>query len=248
MIKVFFPRGGGGNWLSNLIWHLEKANFSLPSIGRIFDGQPRSSSIPFSHSFEVIDQSDGDQIVEYELSDRNVTFSCSYLFNHYINNADKVLYHIHGIGQMSIRQQIFELSNNAKYYLTNEIYKKYYCNRIDLDYALIFQNPEQFADVLLEFLDSTGIAYTKNKLYILDSIAHYRTTCQDPMGHFDNWHSMLWLGACHAITILDHLPIRIISPNADQATVAQILLPHAEHYKQRITPLMFKWNDEYTTR
>ena len=24
MIKVFFPRGGGGSWLRNLIWHLEK--------------------------------------------------------------------------------------------------------------------------------------------------------------------------------------------------------------------------------
>jgi len=244
MIKVFFPRGGGGNWLSNLIWHLEAANFSIPHVNVVFDGQPRCS-IPFSHSFEVPDSTAGNQIVQDKLSDRNVMFSCRYLFNHYLNNAVKVKYYIHGIHAMPIQQQLFELSNGFKYYLTNEIYKKYYCNVINLDYALIFQNPEQFADVLLEFLDSTGIAYTKNKLYVLNSMANYRNTCANPSDQVDNWHSMLWLGACHAITILDQLPIEVISPDADLTTIAHVLQPHAKHYRQRISPLMFKWSDEY---
>jgi hypothetical protein len=247
MIKVFYPRGGGGNWLSNLIWHLETANFSIPRVNVIFDGQPQCS-IPFSHSFEVPDPTVGNQIVPYELSDQNAIFSCRYLFNHYINNAVKVKYRIHGIHAMTIQQQLFELSNGFKYYMTNEIYKKYYCNVIDLDYALIFQDPKQFADVLLEFLDSTKIKYTANNNYVLASIDYYRTTCANPVKQVNDWNSMLWLGACHAITILDQLPIEVISPDADLETIAHVLQPHAEHYKQRITPLMFEWNDEYTTR
>ena len=247
MIKVFYPRGGGGNWLSNLIWHLETANFSIPRVNVVFDGQPQCS-IPFLHSFEVPDPAEGNQIVEHELSDHNVIFSCHYLFNHYINNATKVKYHIHGIHAMTIQQQLFELSNGFKYYLTNDIYKKYYCNVIDLDYALIFQNPEKFTTVLFEFLDAASINYTKNKDYVLASIDYYKSTCANPSDHNNNWASMLWLGACHAITILDQLPIEIISPAADLETIAHVLQPHAEHYQQRISPLMFEWNDEYTTR
>ena len=68
MIKVFFPRGGGGNWLSNLIWHLEAANFSIPRVNVVFDGQPQCS-IPFSHSFEVPDPTAGNQIVQDKWSD-----------------------------------------------------------------------------------------------------------------------------------------------------------------------------------
>ena len=235
MIKVIFPRGGGGNWLSNLIWHLETANFKLPTVNVIFDSQPQCS-IPFSHGLTAVrNQSD-------------ILFSCACLFNHYLNNAVKVKYHIHRINQLAYQSQLFELSNSVKHYLTDSEYYKFYCKNIDLNSALIFQNAEQFADVLLEFLDSAKIKYTTNKDYVLASIAYYQTTCANPSKHFDNWNSMLWLGACHAITILDQLPIEVISPAADLETIAYVLQPHAEHYKQRITPLMFEWNDEYTTQ
>ena len=244
MIKVLFPRGGGGNWLSNLIWHLEKADYTLPNVKTVFDNEPKSS-IPFSHKFEIPDPSCSNEILPLPLAKRNILFSCEQLFNHYINNAIKVKSQFHNIEQLNTQQKLFELSNGAKYYFNNAYYKEHYCCNIDLDYALIFQNPAQFADVLVKFLDSTNIKYTANKDYMLTSMAYYTTTCPTPSNHFDNWDSMLWLGACHAVTILDQLPIDVIPPDANTATVVQILQPHADHYRQRIRPLMFKWNDEY---
>ena len=240
MIKVFFPRGGGGNWLSNLIWHLENADYTLPNVTTVFDNESKSS-ILFSHKFEIPDPSQSDQIVEYSLAERNVLFSCQYLFNHYLNNAIKVKSHFHNLEQLNTQQKLFELSNGAKYYFGNAYYAEHYCRNIDLDYALIFQDPAQFADVLLEFLDSTNIKYTANKDYVLTSMAYYTTTCANPSNHFDNWDSMLWLGACHAVTVLDQLSIDIIPPDATTATVVQILQPHADHYRQRIAPMMFEW-------
>ena len=240
MSKVFYPRGGGGNWLSNLIWHLEKANYTLPNITTVFDNEPKSS-IPFSHKFEIPDSSQSNQIVEYPLAERNVLFSCQYLFNHYLNNAIKVKSQFHNLDHLTPQQKLFELSNGAKYYFGNAHYAEHYCRNIDLDYALIFQNSAQFADVLLDFLSSTNIKYTANKDYVLTSMAYYTTTCANPNMHFDNWDSMLWLGACHAITILDQLSIKIVPQTADISTIAQILQPHADHCRQRIAPMTFEW-------
>lgn len=227
MTRVFYPRGGGGNWLSNLIWHLEKADFSLPEVTVIFDQQPQCS-IPFSHGLHAHSRS-------------HTLFSCKQLFNHYLNNAVKVKYHIHHIHQLSWQQQLFELSNGAKHYLSSSDYYKFYCESIDLDYSLIFQQPEKFADCLIDFLNATGIAYTANRNYIHASMSHYTTTCADPTDHIGNWDSMLWLGFCHAITILDQLPIDVIMPDADPDTIVKILQPHAEYYLQRTTPLAFEW-------
>lgn len=246
MIAVVYPRGGGGSWLNNLIWHLENADFLLPAVSVVFDNEPKSS-IPFLHKFEIPDPSQSDQIVEYKLGERNVLFSNQYLFNHYLNNAIKVKQQFHNLDQLTPQQKLFELSNGAKYYFSNDYYKTCYCTDIELDYSLMFQAPKKFADALLEFLHSTNIKFVDNRPYILASIQHYRNTCPNPSDHFDNWHSMFWMGSCHAITILDQLPIDEIPASADLTTLAQILRPHAEHYKQRIAPLMFEWNYEYTT-
>ena len=240
MIKVFYPRGGGGNWLSNLIWHLEKANYTLPNVTTVFDNEPKSS-IPFLHKFEIPDPSRSDEIFELPLAERNILFSCEQLFNHYLNNAIKVKSHFHNLEQLNTQQKLFELSNGAKYYFSNIHYKEHYCRNIDLDYALIFQDPEQFTHVLLEFLSTANIKYTANKDYMLASMDYYTTTCPNPDDHFDNWDSMVWLGACHAITILDQLSIDSIPQDADISTIVQILQPHADHYRQRIAPMMFEW-------
>jgi hypothetical protein len=238
-VKIFYPRGGGGSWLSNLIWHLENANFSLPTVTMVFDREPRCS-IPFTHKFEIPDPHQPDKIFKYKQAGRNVLFSCQYLFNHYLNNAIKVEYHIHNLGQLTLQQQLFALSNSARYYFTDSYYHECYCKNIDLDYLLIFQNPEQFADCLLEFLHSANINFTENKTYILESMNCYRSTCPAAEKHFDNWNSMLWLGCCQAIAMLDQLPIDVIPPDADKTTIAQILRPHAERCKQRIAPMMFE--------
>ena len=238
MIKVFFPRGGGGSWLRNLIWHLEKANFLLPNATIVFDQEPKGS-IPFSHKFEIPDPSQLNKIVETPRAERNILFSCQHLFNHYLNNAIKVKYHFHNLNQLTLQEQLFNLSDGARYYFTNSHYHESYCKNIDLDYSLIFRTPDQFADCLLEFLKSTNIDYTENRTYILESMNYYRNTC--PMGedHFDNWNSMLWMGSCQAIIMLDELPIDVIPSDVDKATIAQILQPHAEYCRQRIAPMMF---------
>jgi hypothetical protein len=97
---------------------------------------------------------------------------------------------------------------------------------------------------LIDFLNATGIAYTANRNYIHASMSYYTTTCADPKDHIGNWDSMLWLGFCHAITILDQLPIDIIMPDADPGTIVKILQPHAEHYLQRTKPLTFEWAEQ----
>lgn len=241
MIKIFYPRGCGGSWLSNLIWHLEHADTTLPQVDVVFDSEPRGS-VKVSHAFEIYDPYRPDEVFYYKRLSDDKLFSCQYLFNHYINNAIKVKYHIEGLGKQSFQKQLFALSNGARYYLANEHYRKYYCENIDLDYSLIFQDPDQFVNCLFRILNDLKKHYTPDRGYVLKSIEHYRSTCPNPTEHFGNLQSLLWLGCCHAITIMDQLPINgIIEPDVDMRTAIELLQPYTEHCKNKVRNEMFEW-------
>lgn len=233
---ILFPRGMGGNWLSNLIWHLEHNRTDVPSVDVIFDGAKRCS-IPFSHSFEIPDPHCPDQVQYY--AQTGTVFSCKHLFIHYLNNAVKVKYRIHQLDQQPWQQQLFDLSNGARYYLTNEHYYDHYCKDIGLDYSLIFTDPDQFITDLFALLNKLNVQYTANKDYVLKSIAYYRSTCPDPGDHFDNFDSILWLGMCHAVALVDNLTITESIIDIDSAQ--RLLKPLAAHCADRIQPLMFEW-------
>lgn len=238
---IIYPRGSGGNWLGNLIWHLENSNFELPNVDTVFDNEPKGS-IKTTHGFEIYDPLTPNNIAYKALRTANdVIFSSRYLFNHYLNNAVKVKYHIHRLDQQSLQQQLFELSNGACYYFTNQHYYDYYCGDITLDYSTVFTDSEQFATQLFALLNKLNRKFAPNLDYVLASIAYYRSTCPDPGDHYDNFQSILWLGCCQAITRMDNLSIDVIKPDSDLADLQRILMPHAQHFKSRVKPLMFEW-------
>lgn len=231
---ILYPRGMGGNWLSNLIWHLEQNNTQLPQVDTVFDGQ-QQCSITMNHGYEKFSN-------DKDFRSRQPTdylFSCGHWFHHYLNKAVKVEYHIHKIGNNTWLEQLFKLSNSARYYLFDSIYQNYYLTDIDLNYQLIFVDPEQFVTDLFLILNKHDIRYTANRDYALTSIEYYRSTCPDPADHYDNFDSILWLACCHAITLVDDLSIAetIIDLNSAQ----RLITPYAEHCRNRIKPMMFEW-------
>ena len=225
-MKIFYPRGCGGNWLSNLIWHLQVDNFNLPQVDIIFDGQP-GCSISFTHG-------------EYTLKTPEIKlFSCKHLFNHYLNDATKVRYPIHNLSTRPWLEQLFDLSNSARYFLTNTEYSDYYCNNIDLDYSLVFRDPGEFTTRLFTLLNNWNTKYTPRREYVYSSIAYYRSTCTDPEEHFNNHDSIIWLGCCHGISLVDKLPLS--GTITDIGSAHTLLKPYFAHCAQRIQQEMFTW-------
>lgn len=239
MTSVIYPRGSGGSWLNNLIWHLETANWDMPRAHVVFDSEP-TSTIPFSHGFEIYNPAESTQITYTSKPGRNILFSCDKLFIHYLNNAVKVKYHIHQLGNKSFQEQLFELSNGAHYYMSSTHYQEHYCKNISLDYSLIFQDPEQFTTQLFDILNSLNKQYTVSRDYVYSSIEYYRSTCPNPADHFGNYQSILWLGYCHAITLVDQLSVTG-TIGLDPVSTAALLKPYAEHCQQRVQNQMFEW-------
>ena len=244
--KIYYPRGSGGNWLSNLIWHLEKDDYTLPQVDIVFDGQS-SASIPFSHIFEVPDPSRSNELSRYSAADRNILFSTDRLFNLYLNDAIKVRYRPElTIKNTSLLSQYFTLSDSAWYILNNEIFRTSYCCNIDLDYRLVFQNPDLFVDSLFDVLDSIGLKYTPNKKYALHSIEYYRSTCPDPATHIGNLDSIIWLGWCHALTLINKIPLAGTATEESTMENLKLLLePVADQCLKLTTETMyFLWQNE----
>ena len=239
--KFTYPRGSGGSWLNNMIWHLETRNFSIPSVERVFDNLPRST-IPFRHFFEIINPHNPLD-VSYPNVDNltNFLFSTDALFVLYLNDAFKVRYGIHKLAERSSKDQLFDLTNSATYIFTNQHYQEHYCQNIDLDYRLIFQDQVLFVRRLFGLLDKTEIDYEKNQDYCIDSINYYKTTIANPMEQIGNLDSLIWLGACHAILSIDNIPIPVINDDATLVEFKEIFAPWNSYCIQRILPMSFEW-------
>jgi hypothetical protein len=229
---ICFPGGGGGNWLSNLIWHLENENFELPKVNVVFDGQPLCS-LPITHAFDIS---------KHDILNKNyILFSNKFLFNHYLNLAFKARYYIDKIETKSFQYQLFNLTNAARHCLADVQYYKKYCENIDLDSRLIFQDPGQFIDRLFEILNSLNIIYSPNRDYVYQSIKYYQSTCLNPDEHFANLKSIFWLGCCHAIALIDKLQLDVINSDITLESAADLLEPLTNYCSDRVWPLMFEW-------
>lgn len=230
-MKIFFPRGLGGNWLSNLIWHLEHNSLDLPQVDTVFDGQQLSTCVNLSHG--VINE------IYTPITSKIKLFSSRHLFTHYLNDATKVRYHIHKLHNRPELEQFFDLSNSARYFLSNKEYYNYYCKNIDLDYSKIFQDPDEFITCLFAILNNCNIQYTQNRRYVHESIEYYRSTVTNPEEHYNNPDSIIWLGCCHGVTLTDNLSLAGVI--TDLRTAQTLLKPYFAYCAERIEPELSKW-------
>lgn len=242
-LKLYYPRGCGGSWLANLIWHLENNDLTHPKVKVVYDYQPKTQSFKFNHAFEVVDRSTGERTYSYNKKSQNsVLFSTKYFFNMYINDAYKVRYGILNLGKELLMDQLFTLSDSFRYIWTDSDWYNYYCGDNDLEYCDVFQNPDRFVDCLFQLLIDKNIKFTNDADYVRASIQHYRSTCVDPETVFGNMDNLVWLASCHAVSMLKEIPLPITI--TDKTTFSEIQTTMAEFNdmtQQFVYPMMFKW-------
>jgi len=216
---ICYPRGSGGNWLMNLIWRLETNQFELPTVDVVFDGQTFTSSFLSSHTFEIYDGIT--PTIDNKCIDADwIKFSSPCWFNHYINDAVKVRYHISKIGTTSIADQFHLLTDSAIYIRTAPLWQSTWGSPGRVEYRLLYQDPKEFVDQLFAVLDQYCIKYTPNYEYCYASIDYYKSTCPRPLDHLNNFNSLLWLAWCHAELLISGIGLPATLPT--DATVSDI--------------------------
>jgi len=242
-IVILRSHGGGGAWLYNLIYHLEKNDTSLPVVGQSFDDEP-TSSIRFGHSFDYVTPN---TIVEYDWSKyRKILFSTNKPFNLYLNEGSKIQLNPKILNKISLpfEEQFDTLTNTSVGWITDPVVHKHYYTNIDLDYQLIFQKPDTFVDNLFSILDSTNLQYTKNKDYCLQSIEHYKKTCMNPDTIIGNLNNLYWLAWCHGLKMINKIPLAFNFMEAKSMDeVASALTPIQDECIELTQSLYFKWNE-----
>ena len=218
LTTICYPRGSGGNWLGNLIRRLETGQFELPTVDVIFDNQPQSDSFRLSHVFNLFD---GQSLTFDSINNTDlIKFSSPCWFNQYINDAVKVRYKIFKLGNKSILEQFHVLTDSAVYIRTDQLWQTTWGDPGQLEYSLIYQDPEKFIDQLFLKLDQNNIKYTPDREYCRTSISYYKSTCPSPTQQLNNFDSLLWLAWCHSELLITGIPLSITIP-AD-ATVQSI--------------------------
>jgi len=229
-----YPRGSGGNWLGNLIWRLENNKFELPAIDVIFDGQTLSNSFNFSHRYGLGLNGKTPTFDQRLNAEYKINFSSPCWFTQYINDAVKVKYHILNLGEKSLQEQFFSLSNSAKYILTDPVWQQTWGASGDLEYSLLSQNPDKFITQLFAILDKLNIKYSANREYCLRSIDYYKSTCPNTIDHLNNFDSLLWLAWCHADVLINKKSLpKSVMDSATIESIRSIIEPVSAHMLNR---------------
>jgi hypothetical protein len=226
---ILFPKGGGGSWLANLIWHLENNNWDLPAVDRIFDHEPKGS-IMCCHA----DFFRGGSF--WRGVDRLIFSSGSAVFNHYVNEIEKIMYGIHRMARVPVHDQVQIFSDKVKHCTTNQEYQNDYYNYNDLDYRLVFCNPAVFAQRLFDLLDQYQIKHTKNYKYVEQSAKHYQSTCVDPAAHIGNLDSVMWLAFCHSQLVTEP-----VSSARSLDEFKKKLIPLNQQCIDQVSKISFLW-------
>jgi hypothetical protein len=213
MIKtIVFPRGGGGNWLSNLIHRLETGcpaqEQTDPSVGLTYDGQKRTNSVKFRHLYDI--KSTGQ--TEYYVDDGvpYLLFSTACAFNLYLNDSVKVRMNPrfeNNIVELPWIDQFFVLSDSARYLLTDQQYANNYYRCIDLDLEKVFTDPESFVVDLFAYLDSLDLVYQPDRDYAVASCQQFAKTCPNPANYLDQWTCTEWLAWSHTLLNINNIEI-----------------------------------------
>ena len=240
-IAFIMPHGGGWHWLSNLIYHLQHNDFTLPNVpAAVFDDEPQSD-ILFSHAYEWPTK----RFIEFPSNVQRILVSTDKPFNLYLNDIKKIHLSPRFLNKVALpeTQQFIELSNAAKSWLVDPLLR-YYQENIVLNTRLLFCDPDQFLNELFAILDAAGIEYTKNIEYCYTSIANYKLTCFCPGEHVGNIHSIPWLAWCHALSVVHQLPYYnnlnfLTLPTIDHCRDA--LRPNQSIYLELTESLFFPW-------
>lgn len=242
---IRYPKAGGGHWLGNLVWHHQTRDWTIPEARVVFDLTPQGN-IKLDHWFETYP--DGTpKFYQFDYK-QNKLFSTDCKFNMYLNFCTKLRYNFHHIERLSPIDQIFDLSNTAVFLMTNKHVDQYYCHNIDLDYAWIFQDPDQFINWIYVFMDNYNIPFTDNRAYAHASINYYKSTCANPADIVGNYESIIWLGWCHAVSTLKNITLKEnIALQQDINSVIKILEPTYIQAKDLAEQNLFYWTHEYTT-
>jgi hypothetical protein len=233
---IQYPRGSGGNWLGNLIWHLEHNQLSLPNVDVVFDGQLRSNSFAYTHVFNLLN---GKNPTFDQYPGPRVIFSSPCWFNQFINDAVKVRYHIQKLSKESIADQFFLLSNSAVYILTDQLWQTTWEIPGELEYRLLSEDQERFIDCLFSLLDKFNIKYTSDRNYCRASIEYYKSTCPKPLEHLNNFDSLLWLSWCHAHILINKQSLSAsITPDATINSIRNIIEPVSSEVLATTLPMV----------
>jgi len=244
---IVFPRGGGGNWLSNLIHNLEQGCPPLVQPGTAYDGRTRTQSIPFRHGYDITEQG----IVYYvDPTQPYWLFSTNCAFNLYLNDIVKVrlnpAFATNTLYQTPL-ERFGTFTDSARYLLTDPLHAQTYYSDIDLDLAMVFQNPDKFVEQLFALLDQAEITYTKNSLYAVESCKQFAATCPDPMDYINQWDRVEWLAWCHAVLMRENILIPAdLSRLTTVDNIAQALKPFQQSVLEQTQKTYFTKNETAT--
>ena len=224
MAAIAFPAGGGGIWLSHLIYCLEN-NVTPQQIARTnFHLTLRTTSIQILHAPTPRSLK---YYPEHTITEPTwkVFSTKSARFNIYLNQIHK--------NRSEPEYQLCEIQENFKrlqrlsYSYLGPDYEAY-LDPVDLEYDLLFTNPTLFLDNLFGILDEFNLSYTKNYEHGLISINSYKDTCVNPQLVVGNYTHILWLGWCLGIMQHLNMPIENFDKVKTFKDVELILAPHKE--------------------
>lgn len=222
-LYLIFPLGGGGNWLSYLIHCLEH-NINAANDEINFHNRPHSESVALAH-FKADDGNDWK------------TFSSNGIFNLYIQEYTKDLLHSAEWSDWSFVER-FNRTYQYVAYLLGPVWYKEYRETVDLQYDLMFKDPDRFCNDLFELLDQSQIVYDPNKQIVFDAIDQFKKTLPKLEDHFDNLDSFLWLCWCFGILHYENLPGHIDYENCTKEDLIDSILPRRQYFVDYTKPYM----------
>ena len=213
-INVFYAGGGGCNWLSHTVGALETKNYNIldRSVGDKFDNVLlKSKHIKCVHWDYDMDSPD----------EKIHTFSSKYMFNISIAGHTK-----NPQTHLSLQEKFDRHTTDALYQMSNECV---YVKDIILEHEWLYNNPNKFIDELFSLLDRNGFNYTKNREFVLSSIKNYIKTNTSPNLYYDNYNSLMWLGWCHAVVMLNDIFIPVeLNKCKTVREISTVLWPHRD--------------------
>jgi hypothetical protein len=214
-LRISYPGGAGGNWLSNLIFSLEQNQEPTQEQLNWHSNKNKNKSVNTKFTHNVEDKS-------------LVFFNGREVFNIYLNVVKKLRHN----EQQDITEKLETLASEAssKLFFLKE--------QIDLNWDYIFLDSPKFVDQLFTILDNFNINYTQNQKICELAIENYKKTCADPEPYFDNFDSEEWLGWCTGIS--KHLwwdwPLV-----TDLDQLRKFLEPKKEFYRDFTRPYMINF-------
>jgi hypothetical protein len=213
-LKISFPGGAGGNWLSNLIFSLEHNLEPTQEQVNWHSLDKKSDYVNFSHNVEDKSQ---------------MFFNGRAVFNIYLNVVKKLRHHDQQIHLVDITEKFETLASEAssKLFFLEE--------RIDLNWDYIFLDESKFVSQLFDVLDNHNVDYIQNQKICKLAIENYKKTCVDPTPYFDNFDSEEWLGWCNGISkhLWQDWPLV-----TDLDQLRKFLQPKKEYYRDFTRPYM----------